>query len=100
GGWSANVTAWHARAVPTAVVRYEKLVAEPVAKMSAALRAVGVDCAARWHRPLPDFDALHAQWPGMFRRGEPGAWRREMPEDIHRAFWSRHGAAMRLLGYA
>jgi hypothetical protein len=49
---------------------------------------------------MPAFEELHALAPRLFRRGRPGGWRDEMPDDLHRLFWHRYGDAMRRLGYA
>ncbi|HET9947686.1 MAG TPA: sulfotransferase domain-containing protein [Longimicrobiales bacterium] len=99
GGWGANVVAWQRRDAPTATVRYEDLLADPVGCAGRALEAVGVPLGPPAAAP-PSFASLRARWPGMFRRGEPGAWRDEMPPEIEEAFWRRHAEGMRLLGYA
>jgi hypothetical protein len=99
GGWSRNVGTWHARGSPTVTVRYEDLLRAPLEVLRAACTEIGVDARGP-SSDLPSFQSLSERWPGMFRRGVAGAWRDEMPDDMHEAFWRRHSDGMRLLGYA
>ena len=99
GGWSRNVAAWHARRGPTVTVRYEDIVRAPLQALRTACDEIGVVPGGP-SRDLPSFQSLSERWPGMFRRGVAGAWREEMPDDIHEQFWQRHGDGMRLVGYA
>jgi hypothetical protein len=99
GGWSRNVSTWHERSAPTITVRYEDLLGAPLQVLRAACAEVGVGPSGATS-DLPSFPSLSERWPGMFRRGVAGAWRDEMPEPIHEAFWRHHGDGMRLLGYA
>jgi hypothetical protein len=98
GGWSHNIATWHARRATTVMVRYEDLLREPLQTLRIACAQIGVTPSGP-ENDLPSFESLHLKWPGMFRRGVVGAWRDEMPEDIHDAFWRRHGEGMRLIGY-
>jgi hypothetical protein len=99
GGWSRNVTTWHARRGPTVTVRYEDIVQAPLQALRTACAEIGVVPGEPSNDP-PSFQSLSERWPGMFRRGVVGAWRDEMPADVHDAFWRRHGEGMRLTGYA
>ncbi len=98
GGWSRHATAWTRRPGPTVVVRYTELVQHPAATMANALGALDVDLCLRGGE-LPSFAELHDKWPSFFRRGQTGAWRDEMPPELHALFWSKHGDVMRRLGY-
>jgi hypothetical protein len=100
GGWSRNVLAWKQRTAPTVIVRYEDLVANPEAVLRDALSTVG-----HWHLPsdsgttVPSFQDLHQAVPWFFRKGKVGAWRDEMPSNLHDLFWERHREAMVALDY-
>lgn len=98
GGWSGNVRAWRARVAPTATLRFEDLVTDPVAVVAVACRSIGV--------PLPEpvaspekFDRLHELSPLIFRRGESGVWEEEMSPRLQKRFWAAHGPEMNQLGY-
>jgi hypothetical protein len=99
GGWSQNVATWQARRAATVTVRYEDLLREPLETLRTACAGIGVTQRGPAN-DMPSFDSLREKWPAMFRRGVAGAWRDEMPDDIHEAFWQRHGEGMRLIGYA
>ena len=99
GGWSRNVAAWHGRVGPTVMLRYEDLLHAPLHALRSACAEIGVQPSGP-PTDLPSFRSLSERWPGMFRRGIAGAWRKEMPSGIHEAFWRQHGDGMRLLGYA
>ncbi|MGH7266470.1 MAG: sulfotransferase domain-containing protein [Candidatus Rokuibacteriota bacterium] len=100
GGWGRHVLSWLDRAVPTAVVRFEDLVRTPLACLRQAMRQLGLGPAELPEPRIPPFEDLHGLAPRFFRGGRTGAWRDEMPDDLHRLFWRRHGDAMRRLGYA
>jgi hypothetical protein len=100
GGWGGNVTAWLDRRAPTTVVRFEDLVASPVAAIQQALAAVDIPRRERQESGLPAFAELQRRFPRYFRRGRIGAWRDDMSEVQHARFWQRHGGAMRRAGYA
>lgn len=96
GGWSAHVLAWTGRTAPTAVIKFEELVplADPLPVVHKALQAIG--CASglpRCTSAPPTFAKLQERSRWMFRRGEVGAWRDEMPPDLVELFWqeNRHG---------
>jgi hypothetical protein len=98
-GWSGNVQAWTGRSAPTAIVRFEDLVSDPLNSVRRAVGEIGFrspEAAAA--EPLT-FDELNRAHPEFFRRGKIGAWREEMPHDLHEVFWRRHGETMRLLDY-
>jgi hypothetical protein len=99
GGWSRNVLAWTQRQTRTVVVRFEDLVAHPLDELRKAVAAVGLTLHEERTDDLPTFDDLNAQMPAFFRRGRVGGWRDEMPDDLHKLFWRRHGAVMTQLGY-
>ena len=101
GGWSENVRQWHERAAGgnTFVLRFEDLVDQPDEWSTKAVTHVGLDVAPTQDVGTPTFEELHARWPEFFRKGKVGAWRDEMPDELHDLFWDRHGEAMRVLGY-
>jgi hypothetical protein len=45
------------------------------------------------------FDDMQKLSPHFFRKGRTGAWREDMPRELHLLFWRRHGETMRALGY-
>ena len=98
GGWSQNVHAWTSRRAPTAIVRFEELIADPSAVVAAACRQVGL-ALPQAAQASPLFNELSEQWPEMFRRGKVGGWRDEMPPEVEELFWSHHGEMMTQLGY-
>jgi len=101
GGWSNNVLAWTVNRADgiTIVLRYEDLVANPILKVQETLGALNLRIEPISKR-LPSFKELHKKWPQFFRKGKAGAWKEEMPEDLHRLFWRYHSRTMRLFGYS
>ncbi len=115
GGWSRNVLEWLERAA--LVIKFEELIEHPIECMERLHPLIALP-PPRVDR-LPSFDDLKDKpmkyGSGVesgyaskelarrrtlfFRRGKPGAWRDEMPPDLHRLFWEHHGDAMRALGY-
>lgn len=115
GGWSRNAQEWIERA--DIVIRYEDLVEDPIGQVE-RLRAI-MDLPEPNVDKLPTFQKLKsgdAQYGSksrqnvneeerqkfakkFFRRGKSGAWKDEMPEDMHRLFWEHHGEMMNRLGY-
>jgi Sulfotransferase domain len=99
GGWSGNVAAWRRRRAPTAIVRFEELIQDPVGTLAPAAAALGIELHAR--AQAPTFEELRARSakPRLLRRGVAGSWRDEFPPHMLDAFWRRHGEQMRELGY-
>jgi sulfotransferase family protein len=100
GGWTDNVLAWHERSVaaPTAWLRYEDLVEDPIGWLDAALSRLGITIPWTGSTPVP-FEELHSRWPGFFRSGRAGSWQQELNEELCDLFWRHHGEQMRLFGY-
>lgn len=98
-GWSRHVQAWTGRPEPTAVIRFEDMIADPAGAMTAACARLGVRLSQPVRR-LPGFDELKAGEPSQFRKGKAGAWREEMPPHLEELFWSLHGETMTTFGYA
>ncbi len=98
GDWSAHIEAW-TRRERTCPVRFETLIQSPLETVRAALDATGYGLPETPSGALPTFDELHQQYPKFFRAGRVGGWREELPDDIHRLFWERHGEMMVRLGY-
>jgi hypothetical protein len=96
--WSMHVYAWRTRTAPTAIIRFEDLVADPAATLRRGCEEIGVELGEPVGELKP-FERLHKRNPMMYRRGVPGAWRDEMPRSVQRRFWRIHGAEMRALGY-
>jgi glycosyltransferase involved in cell wall biosynthesis len=116
GGWSVNAELWIEKA--DLIIRFEDLIIHPLL------------CAERLQAimdlPEPDPDRL----PGFaqlksgkakygagkaftdsesavrelanknFRKGKPGNWKEEMPDELHDLFWNYHGHLMERLGYS
>ncbi len=101
GSWSQSVLSWGRRSptAPTAWVKFEDLIRDPARSVGEALRQIGVHRELIDDKPLPTFAELQDIHPPFFRKGQVGAWREEMPEDLHNLFWERHSAAMERFGY-
>lgn len=98
GGWGAHVNAWQTRDAPTSTIYFAHLIKNPVGAIAHAMETLGIPLRMTNTEP-PTFEELHNRWPNFFRRGKVGAWRDEMPADIHEAFWHYHGDAMRQMGF-
>jgi hypothetical protein len=98
GDWSMNVRSWTMRAAPTVIVRFEELIHEPLGVMRAAASRLGTELRSDAEAP-PDFEQLHSESPVLFRRGQVGAWRSELPAALEQTFWRLHGGQMLVLGY-
>jgi Sulfotransferase domain len=98
GSWSASVRAWTRRTGPTVIVRFEELVENPHTAVRDAAKFLGIPLGERVGG-MPSFRELHAQNPIVFRRGEVGSWRSELPPELEERFWRLHGAQMLALGY-
>jgi len=114
GGWSENVERWMERA--DLVIRYEDLLMDEegaLEKIRCLLELPEAD-----YSKVPRFDKMKHGLPRygsgnvefaeeerkrysgrFFRRGKSGAWRDEMPPDLHDLFWSIHGDTMLKMGY-
>jgi hypothetical protein len=99
GGWSRNVTAWSSRKAPSAVIRFEDLIVDPIPVVGRALERLGIRLQSTGSA-LPSFAELHRAAPTFFRAGRVGSYRDEMPRALEDLFWSRHGGAMRRHGYS
>ena len=115
--WSGHVATWLEQPdLPTHIVRYEDLQADPVATFTAAMAFAGRDPAradveraiefARFERLQAQerergFSEWRARGPSalFFRRGESQAWRGELTGDQVRRIESAHGPMMLRLGY-
>jgi hypothetical protein len=98
GSWSANVRAWTRREAATEIVRFERLIEDPVGTVREAVTSLGIDLPEQRGR-LPTFDELHERNPKIFRRGKVGSWQSELPPRLEERFWELHGAEMEALGY-
>ncbi len=99
GTWSANVAAWRRRGAPTAVIHFEDLVRDPPSTVAAAFEPLGLPIPPA-DGELTSFAEARDRMPDVFRRGEVGSWRDEMPGNLAEHFWELHGEQMLALGYA
>lgn len=114
GGWSRNVAEWLERAA--LVIKFEELIEHPIECIE-RMRPL-IDLPPPLTEKLPTFDDLktknlkygsggehlpeekrQARRDKFFRRGVAGAWKDEMPDDLHELFWRAHGDVMQRLGY-
>ena len=117
GTWSGHVRSWvDDSGSPVHVVRYEDLRADPCAAFGGVIRSCGVDYDEERIRRAVMFSSFgelqrqeasagfrerSAAAPGgFFRRGEPGCWRDELPDDLAGRLTSVHHDTMRRFGYA
>lgn len=98
GTWSESVEVWRGRSAPTAMIRFEDLLAEPAVAVARAAAAIDAPLG-EGRGELPAFTRLRRMSPANFRQGRVGSWRSEMPAALEEAFWRRHGATMEALGY-
>ncbi len=116
GTWSEHVLSWVDTApFPVEVVRYEDCSASPVQTFARALRFTRLanveDAAVADAVEHARFDRLRGaelergfieQPPGVdgfFRRGEAGAWRRELPTELAARIEADHAEVMTRFGY-
>ncbi len=116
GSWSDHPRSWLERsALPSHVVRYEDLQADPERALTGVLGACGLACdpaRVRTAVDFSDFSELQRQERAQgfrerplkssepfFRRGEVGAWRDELPSALADRLLEAHGEAMTRFGY-
>lgn len=112
GGWSTNVGEWLERA--NLVLRFEDLIVDPIATVGRLSEVMELPPPNPELLPtfedLKNRDSHHGtgsvkvtldpeRRKKFFRRGKAGAWKDEMPDDLHELFWSLHGDVMRRLEY-
>jgi len=108
GGWSENVRQW--ADIADVVVRYEDLVEDPI-RETEKFRAI-LDMPEPDIAKLPTLDSQrnsenkygkfkrHENRSKLFfRRGVAGAWKDEMPDDLHELFWEYHHEMMIRFNY-
>jgi hypothetical protein len=101
GSWGANVLSWLRPAASNrTVLRYETLIADPVGAVATVMADLVPELVPSPNGVAPGFADLRANDEGFFRRGVVGSHRDELPEELHRLFWSRpdNVAAMAMLG--
>jgi hypothetical protein len=98
GGWSRNVRSWTRRDAPTAIVRFEELIADPLDTVRAAVQSLGISLPEASGSPR-SFPALHEEDPLVYPRGRVGGWRSDMSDALEELFWRLHGAEMLVMGY-
>lgn len=117
-GWSAHVASWLDQPdLPIHVIRYEDMQADAIGTLTRALAFAGRDATEAEIRravAFADFAQLQQQErekgfseaprprPGgrFFRRGEAGAWRRDLTAEQVTRIEAGHAPMMRRLGYA
>lgn len=112
--WSGHVESWLDAPVPPALLRYEDMLAEPLAALRRVVDRLGWqaddDVLARAvdatrFEALQDAEQQHGfherphKAERFFRRGQAGGWRDELTADQVARIEAEHGAMMRRLGY-
>ena len=112
--WSGHVSSWlDHEAFPVHRVRYEDMLADPVAEFGAVVRFAGLDHDAEGVARAVErsrFEVLRDQEArdgfrermsraGFFREGRAGCWRDALSADQVRAVVDAHAPAMERLGY-
>lgn len=100
GSWSKHVSAWSSRQAPTAIIRYEDLLVDPIATVQGAVTRLGIKLQKPKRTEPMSFPSLQKLDSRFFRKGKSGSYKDEMPSDIEELFWKHNGDAMRALGYA
>jgi len=95
--WQDHVRFWSMRP-NTAVVKFENLIKNPTEAVQAALGKLQIDLPITG-KEVPTFADLKTKWPGFFRKGKIGAWKRDMPVSMQRVFVSKNRDALTSLGY-
>lgn len=98
GTWSQSVRTWRRRSAPTAIIRFEDLIVDPVEAIARGCRELSISLPDVTGQ-VPPFSELRQANPNVYRRGEVGGWRHEMPDHLHKRFWRVHGVEMVALGY-
>ena len=99
GGWGQNVNAWMRRKAPTAFIRFEDLIGDPLNVIRRSLTELDLKLPDEKSTDFPTFAELKQQMPKFFRKGQIGSWRNEMPDELQSLFWEYHGDVMHQLGY-
>lgn len=115
GSWSEHVSAWSdCDAFPTLIVRYEDLLAEPVAQFTAMLEFLGMSPVAKqvaFAVEATRFEALRHDEDAngfmkmprpddrFFRKGIRDDWRTTLTQDQARRVVADHAAVMERFGY-
>ena len=97
GTWSDNVRTWRNRSAPTAILRFEELIVDPVSTIARGREELSVPLPEVTGE-VPSFEELHRVSDHLYRRGTVGSWRDEMPPRLHGRFWRLHGEEMVALG--
>ncbi|MDR3526202.1 MAG: sulfotransferase domain-containing protein [Rhizomicrobium sp.] len=116
--WSGHVESWLDQSdIPVHLVRYENMLRDPAASLSAILTFVGREVSVEAiHNAVRDanFSDLQRQEekngfresPGLytgqrfFRAGTAGQWRNTLTREVVARIEAQHGAVMSRLGYA
>jgi hypothetical protein len=113
-GWSDHVESWLTAPVRLLTLKYEDMLAEPVAKFGEVARFLGLDATQDMVAAAVSavhFEQLRAaeetvgfaeRPPGMerfFRRGIAGGWQDSLTPDQVARIETAHGSMMRKLGY-
>ena len=113
--WREHVGSWVGqKTVRTCVVRYEELLADPIAGFGKVVRFAGLEWQpdrVAWavdHAAFPRLRAQEAEYgfgerqqtaPSFFRAGVAGDWRRVLTRDQVQAVLDAHGPMMARFGY-
>jgi hypothetical protein len=97
--WSRLTLGWLDRSEGrTALVRFEDLIAEPVATVERALAELALELPAKAGR-TPAFEDLKKLHPQFFRAGQVGGWEKELPADVVEVFLEANKAGLERFGY-
>lgn len=101
GGWSQHVLQWTSRSSLTKVLYFREFtqVEDPAPLYRDALIELGYDPGEPKENPLR-FEDLQKENPHLFRRGQTGSHRDEMPPELEALFWEHHGEAMHKMNFS
>jgi hypothetical protein len=101
GGWGPNVETWTNRQAPTQVIKFEDLVqsSDLGSLLQGCFQTLGYPLGPALRSPT-SFAQLKQTRPDLYRKGQVGSHRDEMPADLEALFWERYGHIMERFGYS
>jgi len=99
--WSDFVMAWYKNSKVEYIVKFEKMLKNPVREVVKVGDIAGLKPPLLKNIKLRIFEEFQTEKPDIFKRGKANVWKdtKEMPEVLHKLFWQYNKNAMDLLEY-